>query len=161
MFDIGWQELFVVAVLALIVVGPKDLPRALKTVMRGIKKIRELANEFQSGVDEMAREADIDDIQKTIEGAGDNNIKAQIKSTLDPNGEIESETNISNIERDMSSLDQRPSSDNQIDKPGPTKKSDTAQAKTGQASAFKSNKSSIKEITPPKTDVGNIERQES
>ena len=73
----------------------------------------------------------------------------------------ESETNISNIERDMSSLDQRPSSDNQIDKPGPTKKSDTAQAKTGQASAFKSNKSSIKEITPPKTDVGNIERQES
>ena len=63
MFDIGWQELFLIAALALIIVGPKDLPRALRAVMKGIKKIRALASEFQSGVDDMAREVDLEEIK--------------------------------------------------------------------------------------------------
>ncbi|MEP2543110.1 MAG: Sec-independent protein translocase protein TatB, partial [Alphaproteobacteria bacterium] len=43
MFDIGWQELFIVAILAIIVIGPKDLPRAVRTVMRAIRKLRSMA----------------------------------------------------------------------------------------------------------------------
>ncbi|NVJ97646.1 MAG: twin-arginine translocase subunit TatB [Alphaproteobacteria bacterium] len=58
MFDIGAMELFVVAVLALVVVGPKDLPRLLRTVGGFVRKIRELASEFKDGVEELAAEAD-------------------------------------------------------------------------------------------------------
>ncbi|MBL6933181.1 MAG: twin-arginine translocase subunit TatB, partial [Rhodospirillales bacterium] len=60
MFDIGWQELFIVAALGLIVVGPKDLPRALRTVMGLVRKGRLLARDFQDGLDEVVREADLD-----------------------------------------------------------------------------------------------------
>ncbi len=66
MFDIGWQELFVVALLALIVVGPKDLPRAIRTMSAWIRKARKLGHEFQAGVNEMVREAELDDVKKQL-----------------------------------------------------------------------------------------------
>lgn len=58
MFDIGAMELFLVAVLALVVVGPKELPKLLRTVGGFVRKIRELASEFKDGVEELAAEAD-------------------------------------------------------------------------------------------------------
>ncbi|MAO56662.1 MAG: twin-arginine translocase subunit TatB, partial [Rhodospirillaceae bacterium] len=64
MFDIGWQELFIVAILAIIVIGPKDLPRAVRTVTQAIRKLRSMAGEFQAGLDEVAREAELDDIRR-------------------------------------------------------------------------------------------------
>ena len=64
MFDIGWQELLVLAVLAIIVVGPKDLPRAIKTVTQWIRKARSMARDLQDGLDEVVREAELDDIKK-------------------------------------------------------------------------------------------------
>ncbi len=64
MFDIGWQELFVMAVLAIIVIGPKDLPRAIRTLTLWIRKARGMARDLQEGVDEMAREAELDDIKE-------------------------------------------------------------------------------------------------
>ena len=60
MFDIGWQELLLIAVVALVVIGPKDLPKVLKTVMAGMGKLRHMAQEFRSGIDEVIREAEID-----------------------------------------------------------------------------------------------------
>ncbi len=56
MFDIGWQEIFVIAVFALIVIGPKDLPRALKTVTGVIRKMKGMARDFQSGMDDIVRD---------------------------------------------------------------------------------------------------------
>jgi sec-independent protein translocase protein TatB len=74
MFDIGWQELLVLAVLAIIVIGPKDLPRAIKTVTYWIRKARSMARDLQDGLDEVVREAELDDIkreaEKAITGAG-------------------------------------------------------------------------------------------
>ena len=64
MFDIGWQELFVLAVLAIIVIGPKDLPRAIRTVTHWIRKARGMARDLQYGLDDMVREADLDEIKK-------------------------------------------------------------------------------------------------
>src|SRR3989344_4414157 len=55
MFDIGWQELFLIAVVALIVIGPKDLPRVMRTVMAGIRKAREMARDPPDGLEEVAR----------------------------------------------------------------------------------------------------------
>ena len=64
MFDIGWQELFVLAVLAIIVIGPKDLPRAIRTVTQWIRKARGMARDLQDGLDDVVREAELDDIKK-------------------------------------------------------------------------------------------------
>ncbi|MBI1985783.1 MAG: twin-arginine translocase subunit TatB, partial [Rhodospirillales bacterium] len=84
MFDIGWQELFLIAVVALIVIGPKDLPRVMRTVMRGVRKAREMARDLQGGLDELAREADLDDLKKELESTGD--VAKQIEATVDPAG---------------------------------------------------------------------------
>ncbi len=81
MFDIGWQELFIVGVLALIVVGPKDLPKTMKTVMGWIKKARSMAREFQSGVDEMVREADLDSVKKQITDGSDE-LKKELENSV-------------------------------------------------------------------------------
>ena len=56
MFDIGWQELFLIGVVTLVVVGPKDLPRVLRTGARFLHKARAMSREFQNGLAEMARE---------------------------------------------------------------------------------------------------------
>ena len=88
MFDIGWQELFIIAVLAIIVVGPKDLPGALRTVTKWLRKARTVAREFQSGIDDMVRDAELDDVKKQLEGAADYDISKEIENTIDPTGAL-------------------------------------------------------------------------
>ena len=70
MFDIGWQELFILAVLAIIVIGPKDLPHAIRAITKGIRKARSMARDLQDGMDDVIREAELDDIKDTIGGDG-------------------------------------------------------------------------------------------
>ena len=89
MFDIGWQELFIVAILAIIVIGPKDLPRAVRTVTQAIRKLRSMAGEFQAGLDEVAREAELDDIRREANKIANYDVTKEIKDNLDPDGEIE------------------------------------------------------------------------
>jgi len=86
MFDIGWQELFIVAVLALIVVGPKDLPQAIRTITTWIRKARMMARDLQSGVNDMVREAELDGIKDQLTKPQD--LKKTITDTLDPDGEL-------------------------------------------------------------------------
>lgn len=86
MFDIGWQELFIVAILALIVVGPKDLPMAIRTITIWIRKAKMMTREFQSGVNEMVREAGLDDIKDTM--GNPQNIKQSMIDAVDPTGEL-------------------------------------------------------------------------
>lgn len=64
MFDIGWQELLVIGVLALLVVGPKELPGLLRTVGRYAGKARSVAREFQRSMEDAAREADLEEFRK-------------------------------------------------------------------------------------------------
>lgn len=88
MFDIGWPELFVVAIVALVVIGPKDLPRVLQTVGKWVRKARSLAREFQSSVDDMVRESELEDLRKQMQQARSLNLKDQIEKTVDPKGEM-------------------------------------------------------------------------
>jgi sec-independent protein translocase protein TatB len=69
MFDIGWSELAVIAVVALIVIGPKDLPKVLRTAGYWMRKVRAMASEFQTSIEQMAREADLEDLRKQVEEA--------------------------------------------------------------------------------------------
>ena len=64
MFDIGWQELLVLAVLAIVVIGPKDLPRTIRTVTNWVRKARSMVRDLQDGVDDMVREVELEDIKK-------------------------------------------------------------------------------------------------
>lgn len=66
MFDIGWSEMALIAVVALVVIGPKELPGVLRTVGYWMKRARTLAAEFQSGIEEMAREAELSELRKEM-----------------------------------------------------------------------------------------------
>ncbi len=88
MFDIGWQELFVLAVLFIIVIGPKDMPGAVRTITKWIRKLRSMARDLQDGLDEVAREADLEDLKNEI-GSGDGiDIAKRIGDAVDPTGDI-------------------------------------------------------------------------
>ena len=67
MFDIGWSELVVIAVVALIAIGPKELPGVLRTVGNYMGKIRRMASEFQGQFQEAMREAEMSDLKKQVD----------------------------------------------------------------------------------------------
>jgi sec-independent protein translocase protein TatB len=71
MFDIGWSELVVIAVVALIAIGPKELPGVLRTVGAYMGKIRRMASEFQGQFQEAMREAEMADIKKSVDEMSD------------------------------------------------------------------------------------------
>jgi len=64
MFDIGIQEILLVVVVAILVIGPKDMPAALRTAGRWIGKMRRLSSHFRTGLDAMVREAEMEDMEK-------------------------------------------------------------------------------------------------
>ena len=66
MFDMSWGEVMVIGGVALIVIGPKDLPRALRTVGQMTTKVRRLATEFQGQFNEAMREAELDDVRREV-----------------------------------------------------------------------------------------------
>jgi sec-independent protein translocase protein TatB len=66
MFDIGWGEITLIGVVALVVIGPKELPGVLRTVGQTVTKLRRMAGEFQSQFQEALREAEMDDVGKTM-----------------------------------------------------------------------------------------------
>jgi sec-independent protein translocase protein TatB len=67
MFDIGWGEFLVIGIVALIVIGPKELPGVLRSLGQGISKIRSMASEFQGQFQEAMREAEMADIKKSVD----------------------------------------------------------------------------------------------
>ncbi|MBN8981968.1 MAG: twin-arginine translocase subunit TatB [Rhizobiales bacterium] len=69
MFDIGWSELVVIAVVALIAIGPKELPGVLRMIGQWMGKARRMASEFQGQFNEAMREAEMADIKKTFDDA--------------------------------------------------------------------------------------------
>lgn len=111
MFDIGWQELLIVAVLVIVVVGPKDLPRTLRAIMGLVRKGRMMARDFQNGIDDVIREADLDDMRKQITDVGDNDIAGTISETLDPDGDIAKDLDMTDVTDDLNkaaSVDDKP-----------------------------------------------------
>lgn len=110
MFDIGWTEMALIAAVAIIVIGPKDLPMALKTVGQWIAKARAMAREFQGSVDEMIRESEIDKLKKDVEEAASKlDVTKEIQATT---AEIEKSLEMPAIEmdplKDPPKLDEKP-----------------------------------------------------
>ena len=88
MFDIGWVEMAVIAVLMIIVIGPKDLPKVLHTLGQWIGQARALARSFQENLDDMVRESGLDDVRKEIESVADYDIGGEITKAIDSDGKI-------------------------------------------------------------------------
>jgi len=112
MFDIGWQELFIVAAIAIVVVGPRDLPRVLKTVMSLVRKARGMAREFQSGIDDVVREVDLDDLRKEANTIANMDLEDEVKSALDPTGDLEKDMDMGDVQQAI-----QDSADQMNDKP--------------------------------------------
>jgi sec-independent protein translocase protein TatB len=89
MFDFAWSELALIAIVALLVIGPKDLPRVMRIVGQWVRRARSIAREFQSSVDQMVREAELDDIKRNMDRATDFNLQREIEKMVDPNREIQ------------------------------------------------------------------------
>ncbi|MGF1630995.1 MAG: Sec-independent protein translocase protein TatB [Kiloniellaceae bacterium] len=98
MFDIGWSEMAVIALIALIVIGPKDLPRAMKTAAQWMRKARSLTREFQSGIDDIVREAELEDARKALDATRGGNLRRTISNAIDPDDELASE--VRDVERE-------------------------------------------------------------
>ena len=105
MFDIGWMEMLVIAVVAIVVIGPKDLPKVLHTVGQWMSRARGVARNFQDQMEEMARQSGIDEVRKQIQNSMDGMDPAQrIRQAIDPTGEMDSQmkamTDLGRIEPD-------------------------------------------------------------
>jgi len=82
MFDIGWTEILIIAVVAIIVVGPKDLPRMLRTSGRYAGQLRRTAGEFRSQFDDAIRDSELDELRSTLQDASDLNPINQIRDSI-------------------------------------------------------------------------------
>jgi sec-independent protein translocase protein TatB len=114
MFDIGWQELFLVAVITILVVGPKELPHVLKTVVGGVRKVRSLANDFQLSIDELARETELEDIRKDLESAADVDLTGDLENSMH---ELESELESTGVEDGFPAITDQTTPKKEIDSP--------------------------------------------
>jgi len=88
MFDISWGELLLIGVVALVVIGPKELPTVLRTLGQWMAKLRRMATEFQNQFHEAMREAEVADLKKQVE---DMTSQAQGYANFDPVGDVRRE----------------------------------------------------------------------
>jgi sec-independent protein translocase protein TatB len=88
MFDLAWSEIALIGVVAIVVIGPKDLPEAIRGVARGIAKLRRMASEFQGQADELVREANLDEVRNSINEIRNFNIRDEIEKHVDKDGSI-------------------------------------------------------------------------
>lgn len=93
MLDLSWTEILVIGTVAIIFIGPKELPGALKTLGQWAAKARGLAREFQNNVDDMIRESELDKIKNQVDKFGSDlgsggDLTRQLEQTIDPKGEI-------------------------------------------------------------------------
>jgi sec-independent protein translocase protein TatB len=111
MFDIGWSELVVIGVVALIVIGPKELPGVLRMVGQWVGKIRRMASDFQGQFQEAMREAEMADLKKQVDEITDsarnltsdiNPVKSIEDSFEDPFGD----TSVADAEATHAALDE-------------------------------------------------------
>jgi sec-independent protein translocase protein TatB len=79
MFDIGWSELLVIGIVALVVIGPKELPGVVRSVAQNLAKLRRMASDFQGQFTDAMREMELHDLKKDAE-----KLLTDTKSTFDP-----------------------------------------------------------------------------
>jgi sec-independent protein translocase protein TatB len=88
MFDFAWSEILLIGAVALIAIGPKDMPAAIRAVSGMVKKARRMAAEFQTHVDEMVREADLGDVKKAFTDIRNLDLQSALEKHVDPDSSL-------------------------------------------------------------------------
>jgi sec-independent protein translocase protein TatB len=88
LLDFGWSELMLIGVVALIVIGPKDLPKALRVAGFWVRKARTLSREFQSSIEQMVREAELDEMRQELKKATEIDLDKEFQQAVDPTGSL-------------------------------------------------------------------------
>ncbi len=86
--DFGMSELLLIGVVALVFIGPKDLPKALRVAGFWFRKARTLSREFQTSVEQMIREAELDEMRQELKKATEIDLEKQFRETIDPTGSL-------------------------------------------------------------------------
>lgn len=88
MFDLAWSEIALIAVVAVVVIGPKDLPDAVRGVARMVRKGRQMLAEMQTQADELVREANLHEVRESINEIRNFNLKDAVERAVDDDGSI-------------------------------------------------------------------------
>jgi len=87
-FDLGWSEMLVIGAVALVVIGPKELPSALRTAGYWVRKARSLSREFHGTFEQMIREAELDEVRRDLKKATEFDLEGEFRKSVDPTGEL-------------------------------------------------------------------------
>lgn len=88
MLDLGWTEILMIGIVAVVIIGPKDLPKAMHSVAEWMRKLRGMARDFQGQVDDMVKGTELEEVKKAAQGLNRYNIKRQISNVVDPKGQM-------------------------------------------------------------------------
>jgi sec-independent protein translocase protein TatB len=88
MFDFAWSELALIGVVALVAIGPKDMPVAIKSIATLVKKARRMAGEFQVHVDDLMKEADLSEMRDHLKELRSLNLRGTVERAIDPDGTL-------------------------------------------------------------------------
>ena len=89
MLDIAWEELALILAVALVVIGPKDMPAVLRTAGQWMRKLRSLSGEFQRTIDAAIDEAELNDARETVRKISRADLRSVLNEQIDPDGKIE------------------------------------------------------------------------
>jgi sec-independent protein translocase protein TatB len=84
MFDLSWSEILIIGIVLIVIVGPKDLPRVLRSFGKTMSKMRSMAGDFRKQFDEAIREAELDDLKSLADDARKLNPASEIRKALSP-----------------------------------------------------------------------------
>jgi sec-independent protein translocase protein TatB len=88
MLGLDWTELALIAVVAVVIIGPKDLPEAVRGIAKGIQKLRRMAGEFQTQMDEVVREAKLEDVRNQINEIRSFDFRSVVEKEIDKDGSL-------------------------------------------------------------------------
>jgi len=101
MLDIGFPEFLLISFVLLIVVGPKDLPNVLRSITTFIRKIKTMASQFHSGIDDLANESEISDLRKEVSKIEDNSI---IETEMNDIKALKNDINVKSLKKDVNDI---------------------------------------------------------
>src|SRR5262245_16252323 len=88
MFDFAWSEIGLIAFVSVMVMGPKQLPETMRTVAKVMRKVKNLGSEFQGHVNEMIREAELEEVRQKVQQFSQTSITSEVTKVVDPSGEL-------------------------------------------------------------------------
>jgi sec-independent protein translocase protein TatB len=88
MFDFAWSELGLIALVSVLVLGPKQLPETMRTMAKVMRRVRSLGAEFQGHVNEMIREAELQELRDQVQKLSSTSVTSELTKMIDPTGEV-------------------------------------------------------------------------